>query len=212
MGDEMTRIFRRFRSALALTALAFSLTVLGTGFVVPSAHAASDNSALDNMSVPDNDMIEAARDGNVSGIRDAIMRGLSPDDTGIDGVPALIVATERGHGDAVRFLLEKGAHPNHKARDGRTALAAAAQLGRADIARTLLDGGANPNLVAQNRDTPLLIAVRARRLNVVQVLLAHKVDVEDTDVTGRTARDYAEEHNYADIAALLHDAEGHTSE
>jgi ankyrin repeat protein len=204
MGDEMTRMFRRFGPMALLLAGVLGLASAGLG--VDAARAAA-NSALDNMSLPDNELIEAARDGDVPGIRNAIMHGLTPDDGGIDGTPALIVATERGHLDAVKYLLEKGAHPNHKDRDGRTALAAAAQSGRADIARALLDGGASPNLVAQNKDTPLLIAVRAHRVGVVQVLLAHNVDVEDTDVTGRTALDVAEEHNFNDIASLLRAAE-----
>jgi ankyrin repeat protein len=210
MGDQLTRVFnpdRRFGNRAAYGFFVLSVLTLCAMGLPGTARAVEDTTPGSNIRLPDNDMIEAARDGDVDAIHLAIMHGLSPDDSGIDFVPALIVATDYGHADAVRYLLKQGAHPNLRARDGRTALAVAAQAGRADIANVLLDGGADPNQVAQNRDTPLLIAVRAHRPAVVQALLDHKVDIDDTDVTGRTALDLAEEHNYDDIAALLRKAE-----
>lgn len=196
----MTRFFRR-----AFLAALFGLTLLGSG--IGPAHAVDDTLPGQDMKLPDNDLIEAARDGDVAGVRDALMRGLPPDDGGISFVPAIVVATDYNHLDIVKYLLQRGADPNRKARDGRTALAVAAQAGRVSIATVLLDNGADPNLVAQNGDTPLFIAVRAHRTSLVQLLLTHKADFEDTDVTGRTALDLAEEHNFDDVAALLRDAE-----
>ncbi|HEX7775934.1 MAG TPA: ankyrin repeat domain-containing protein [Parvibaculum sp.] len=210
MGDQLTRVLslprRRVQDRAASLMLALVAAVFGI-VLATAAVAAADTTPGDNIRLPNNDMIEAARDGDVDAIHLAIMHGLSPDDNGIDFVPALVVATDYGHADAVRYLLKQGAHPNLKARDGRTALAVAAQAGRADIASALLDAGADPNQVAQNRDTPLLIAVRAHRTSVVQALLEHKVDLDDTDVTGRTALDLSEEHNFDDITTLLRRAE-----
>jgi hypothetical protein len=197
MGDQMTRFFRPFLVA------SVGVLLLGAG----QAYAIEDTLPGQNMKLPDNAMIEAARDGDIAGIRDAMMSGIPADDGGIDFVPAIVVATDYNHLDAVKYLLERGANPNRKARDGRTALAVAAQAGRSNIATVLLDKGADPNLVAQNGDTPLFIAVRAHRTSVVQLLLEHKADVEDTDVTGRTALDLAQEHNFDDVAALLREAE-----
>jgi ankyrin repeat protein len=200
MGDQLIRVLSRVVAGFFVAACLVALAAA-------PAWSVDDTEPGSNIRLPDNDMIEAARDGDVDAIHLAIMHGLSPDDSGVDFVPALIVATDYGHADAVRYLLKQGAHPNLKARDGRTALAVAAQAGRVDIASMLLDAGADPNQVAQNRDTPLLIAVRAHRTSVVQVLLDHKVDTEDTDVTGRSALDLAEEHNFDDISAILRRAE-----
>lgn len=199
MGDQMTR----FSQPVLAAGLALALLGFGAG----SARAAPDSTPGQNIKLPDNDMIEAARNGDVAGIRDAIMHGIPVDDGGIDFVPAIVVATDYNHLAAVKYLLQRGANPNRKARDGRTALAVAAQAGRSNIATVLLENGADPNLVAQNSDTPLFIAVRAHRTAVVQLLIEHKADIGDTDITGRTALDLAEEHNFDDIAALLRDAE-----
>jgi ankyrin repeat protein len=170
-------------------------------------YAGEDTSPGSNIQLPDNEMIEAARDGDVNGLHLAILHGLSPDDSGVEFVPAIVVATDYGHRDAVKYLISQGANPNRKARDGRTALAVAAQAGRADIAAALLEAGANPNMPAQNRDTPLLIAVRAHRTAVVQLLIENKADIEETDVTGRSALDLSEEHNFDDITSLLRNAQ-----
>lgn len=191
-----------FRAIMA-AGLCLAGLVWGTG----AARAVQDTPPGQNMKLPDNDLIEAARDGDVPGIRDALMHGLPVDDGGVDFVPAIVVATDYNHLDAVKYLLSRGANPNRKARDGRTALSVAAQAGRGTIVTILLENGADPDLVAQNGDTPLFIAVRAHRTSVVQILLEHKVDIGDTDVTGRTALDLAQEHNFDDIAALLRQAE-----
>jgi ankyrin repeat protein len=189
--------------------IGLGLAISGAGMGV--AHAVTDTLPGQNMKLPDNAIIEAAREGDVAGIRDAIMSGIPADDGGIDFVPAIVVATDYNHLDAVKYLLKRGANPNRKARDGRTALAVAAQAGRSSIATVLLDNGADPDLVAENGDTPLFIAVRAHRTSIVQLLLAHNASVEDTDVTGRTALDLAQEHNFDDIAALLRAAESRGS-
>jgi ankyrin repeat protein len=210
MGDQLTRIFSQGPRRPAGQAARVALGLFGLAFAIAlaagPARAVEDTTPGSNIRLPNNDLIEAARSGNIEGIRLAILRGLSPDDSGIDFVPAIVVATDYGHADAVKYLLKQGARPNAKARDGRTALGVAAQAGRADIAAALLNAGADPNLVAQNRDTPLLIAVRAHRTLVVQTLIEHNVDLEDTDVTGRSALDLSEEHNFDDITAMLRKA------
>ncbi|MES1991807.1 MAG: ankyrin repeat domain-containing protein [Pseudomonadota bacterium] len=159
-----------------------------------------------NMTLPDNDLIDAAAAGDIGAMRNALMRGIPADDGGIDYVPAIVVAANNGHLDAVLFLLSKGANPNRKARDGRTALSVAARNGNTGIASLLLDAKADPNLIADNGDSPLFIAVRSRRTAIVKLLIDHKVDLTDTDITGRTALDEAEERNFNDIAQLLRDA------
>ena len=90
-----------------------------------------------------------------------------------------------------------------RAPDGTTPLSMAATVGRADIAEILLNGGADPNLLGNNRDAPLLIATRARNAAFVEALLRHNADLEETDVTGRTALDLAEENHYREIVSIL---------
>lgn len=210
MSDEMTRARSPLQAARRLAGcgpvLLAAAALVAPAFPATEARAVTDTAPGQDIQLPDNELIDAARDGDVGAIHLAIMRGLSPNDSGIDNIPALIVATSGGHLPAVRYLLENGARPDLRARDGRTALSVAAQMGRADIATVLLDAGADPNQVAENKDTPLMIAVRARRTNIVLVLIARQADLEDTDITGRTPLDFAEEHHFDDIAAILRKA------
>lgn len=193
----------RLKAMMSAVALTFMLVWGGTG---PVWALGDEIFPGQNMRLPDNSLVEAARTGNIAGIRNALMRGIPVDDGGVEYVPAIIVAAANNQADAVRFLLEQGANPNRKARDGRTALSAAAQSGNAMITAILLDAKANPDLIADNGDSPLFIAVRGRRAAIVQQLLAHNVDLTDTDITGRTALDEAEERNFDEIAQMLRDA------
>ena len=159
-----------------------------------------------NMKLPDSTFVDAAASGDIDGLRNALLRGIPVDDGGVNFVPAIIMAAMNNQTEAVSFLLSRGANPNRKARDGRTALAVATRNGNARITSILLDGKADPNLLADNGDTPLFIAVRSRRYNIVQQLISHNADLSDTDITGRTALDEAEERHYDDIVQLLRDA------
>ncbi|MEQ8282635.1 MAG: ankyrin repeat domain-containing protein [Parvibaculum sp.] len=151
----------------------------------------------------DNETVHAARTGNIEKLRTDLMKGVTPNEAGRDRIPMLILAVGNGHLAAVELLIEKGADPNRRAPDGTTPLSMAATVGRADIAEILLNGGADPNLLGNNRDAPLLIATRARNAAFVEALLRHNADLEETDVTGRTALDLAEENHYREIVSIL---------
>jgi ankyrin repeat protein len=151
----------------------------------------------------DNETVHAARTGDIETLREALMKGTTPNEAGRDRIPMLILAVGNGHLAVVELLLEKGADPNRRAPDGTTPLTMAAAVGRADIAEALLKGGADPNRLGPNRDAPLLIATRARNAAFVEVLIRHNADLTEADLTGRTALDLAEENHYREIAALL---------
>ncbi|MBX3494927.1 MAG: ankyrin repeat domain-containing protein [Parvibaculum sp.] len=153
--------------------------------------------------IVDNETVHAARSGDIEKLRIDLMKGITPNEAGRDRIPMLILAVGNGHLAVVELLLEKGADPNRRAPDGTTPLSMAALVGRADIAEALLQGGANPNLLGRDRDAPLLIATRARNAAFVEALLRHNADIEETDVTGRTALDLAEENHYREIVSIL---------
>lgn len=207
MGDQVTRVKKTGTLRLGAMMSAVALTsVLVLGTTGPVWAIGNEIFPGQNMRLPDNSLIEAAARGDIAGIRNALMRGIPVDDGGVEYVPAIIVATANNQAEAVTYLLEQGANPDRKARDGRTALSAAAQSGNARITAILLNAKANPNLIADNGDSPLFIAVRGRRVAIVQQLLAHNVDLADTDITGRTALDEAEERHFDEIAQMLRDA------
>lgn len=154
----------------------------------------------------DNETVHAARTGDNEKLRAALVKGDSPNDSGRDRIPMLILAVANGHLSTVQMLLEYGADPNRRAPDGTTPLTMAAIGGRAAIATALLEAGADPDRSGSNRDIPLLIATRARHAAMVETLIRHGVDIYATDVTGRSALDLAEENHFNEIAAMLRDA------
>lgn len=159
--------------------------------------------ASDYMELPSNDMTDAVNSGDPGRVHVALLKGMSPNDTGTDGTPAVVRAAEKGFGDIVNYLVARGADPDRPDRKGRTALGLVAQSGRADIAQSLLSQQADANRVSSNGDTPLMIAARARRGEVVRVLLQYKADPDETDLTGRTALDLARESHFDDIVNIF---------
>ncbi|PKQ02242.1 MAG: hypothetical protein CVT73_19300 [Alphaproteobacteria bacterium HGW-Alphaproteobacteria-12] len=198
-GDTMTRKSRR---AMTLAGLAL---FAGTALAGISPVAAVQPGGPTNYII-DNDTVHAARTGDNETLKVDLVKGISPNESGRDRIPMMILAVGNGYLSTVKLLLEYGADPDRRAPDGTTALSMAALSGRADIAAALLEAGADPDKSGANREVPLLIATRANNLRVVEVLLQYNVDLGETDFTGRTALDLAEENHLRDIAGLLRNA------
>lgn len=196
-GDKMTRgtVLLSFAAAMALA-----------GSALWSAPATAMQPGGPTNYIIDNETVQAARTGNNEKLRTDLIKGISPNESGQDRIPMLILAVGNGHLSTVNLLLEHGADPDRRAPDGTTALSLAAMSGRADIANALLEAGADPDRPGANRDVPLLIATRARSAAVIEVLIRHGVDLYATDVTGRSALDLAEESHFREIANILRDA------
>lgn len=182
---------------------ALSGVVLALLLLVPAQPALAVPPGGPTNYIVDNDTVHAARTGDIETLRTDLMKGVTPNEAGRDRIPMLILAVGNGHLAVVELLLEHGADPNRRAPDGSTPLSMAAVTGRADIAEVLLQGGANPNLLGHNRDAPLLIATRARNAAFVEALVRHEADLNETDVTGRTALNLAEEGHYREIVTIL---------
>lgn len=193
-GGNMTR--EAFRASLA-NALFLA------AFLWPLSPAMAIQPGGPTNYMVDNETVQAARTGDNETLRADLIRGVSPNESGRDRIPMLVLATGSGHLSTVNLLLEYGADPDKRAPDGTTPLSIVALSGRADIAEALLLAGADPDKPGANREVPLLIATRARQAGIVEVLIRHGVDTSETDVTGRSALDLAEENHYREIAALL---------
>ncbi|GMV64107.1 MAG: hypothetical protein AMXMBFR74_32740 [Parvibaculum sp.] len=198
-GDTMTR------KSLRAAPFAVLALLVGTVFSGISPAAAIQPGGPTNYIV-DNDTVQAARTGDNETLKVDLVKGVSPNESGRDRIPMLLLAVGNGHFSTVKLLLEYKADPNRRAPDGTTALSMAALSGRADIAAALLEAGADPNKSGANREVPLLIATRANNAGVVEVLLQYDVDLSETDFTGRSALDLAEENHLREIAGLLRNA------
>ena len=141
--------------------------------------------------IEDKSLIDKARAGDLEGVRLELLAGANIDERGIDDGTALHAAADWGYAHVVRALLELGAQPDRRDANRATALSLAARRGHTEIVDILLVGGADPNRVAQDNEVPLISAARLGFHQIVTLLLAAGADPEETDSTGRTARDWA---------------------
>jgi ankyrin repeat protein len=89
------------------------------------------------------DLVAAAREGNVSRVQDLLKRGAAPDLTNAFGWPAIVVAAENGRTPVVAALLEHGANVNARGRREWTAIMQAAKNGHLDTVQLLVARGAS---------------------------------------------------------------------
>ena len=158
--------------------------------------------------VEDRSLIDMARAGDLEGLRLEILSGANVNERGLGDGTALHAAADWGHAHVVRALLEFGAHPDRRNANRATALSLAARRGHVEIVDILLAGAADPNRVAQDNEVPLISAARLGFHQIVGSLLAAGADPEETDSTGRTARDWATIMRLQQVLLALDKAEG----
>ena len=89
------------------------------------------------------EFITAAREGNLSAIRETLRFGANPNLPVDDSFPSLQTAASSGHADAVRLLLDNGAQVNKVSDFENTSLNAAASYGHLEVVQVLLERGAD---------------------------------------------------------------------
>lgn len=86
-------------------------------------------------------LFEAAMDGHVNAIEEALKQGAEVDVTNVNGYTPLIAASKAGCLDCVKILLTYDADPNRIEADGWSALTFASSNGSMDLVKMLLDAG-----------------------------------------------------------------------
>jgi hypothetical protein len=130
------------------------------------AQATSPSASLERL-------LQAARTGDVAGVRQALSAG-APIDGGDPkwGETALMRAAAFGQRATVQALLAAGASPRAESAGKRTALHAAAEGGDVAIVRDLLAKGLPVDGGADRGDTPLTLACAARQPAAIEALVA----------------------------------------
>jgi ankyrin repeat protein len=95
-------------------------------------------------------LMTAARDGNISAVKDFLVRGAEVNDKDPGGQTALMRAAGSGHIAVVRLLLAHGAEVNEKDSEGLTALIRAEARGHREIVDFLKKSGATDSRTAPN--------------------------------------------------------------
>jgi uncharacterized protein len=149
-------------------------------------------------------LAEAARDGNIDGVRQQLLAGVSANQLDLENRPALVLAAINGNAEIAKMLLDGRATPDLRDREGRTALMLASERGHLGVVQTLIAGRANLNLIERSTSsTALMLAAREGHLRVVEALVQAKADLTPTDATGRTALAVAEASNRRNVADYL---------
>lgn len=128
-------------------------------------------------------IVRAVATGAPTGVLRILLRhGASPDQTRLDGVPLLVLATRRRDAAAVDLLLNAGADPNAVDGQRRTALMHAAELGFDRILSNLLLAGADPERVDVDGSTARTLAKGWQRTRTQSTLGEKSPRPEPADI------------------------------
>ncbi len=147
---------------------------------------------------------QAAREGSWEKVQQAIEAGQDVNAADSKGQTALLLAAFAGHTKTVRLLLDAGATIEHQDFLGHTALMAASSSNNAATVRLLLKEGADPNVSDYGEGyTALMFAAAEGQTEVVRALIKQGAKVDQRDVDGDSARDFAMRNRHRDIVTLL---------
>lgn len=157
--------------------------------------------------IPQQEVVEAALNGNTALIEQALAAGYKPDSLDSENRTALIYAAYNGHTPVVKKLLEAGADVNAQDKLGSTALMFASSGPFLETVQLLIDQGAKINLTDTNEHfTALMWAASEGQAEIVKLLLKHKADVTLMDIDGDTAESFARKKGHTEIAEILQTA------
>ena len=201
------RVGGRVAFLLAAVLAAGPVGVVGSGVAAAEVALPAGVSDADLERRVADELLAAARSGDVEGVRAAIAAGADVDAARPDGLTALHIAADRGHSGIVRALLRAGAAIEPQTRIGAyTPLHLAARSGHGDIVRALLESGSDPDARTTNSSvTPLHLAAQAvRGTDAVVALLEHGADVDPLEVSaGQTPLMFAAGAGRAEAVRLL---------
>jgi len=118
----------------------------------------------------------------------------------------MVSAATNGMTDTVQLLIEERADVNYHHPDwyNVTALICSAFHGHAGVAKLLLEHKADVNAKNSSNRTALIYSADKGHAGVAKLLLEHKADVNAIDKCfGKTAADYAQHRNHAEVLAIL---------
>jgi len=148
-------------------------------------------------------LILAADQGHAEVVELLLDHAANPDHAGICEQTALIVAGWQGHVETVRLLLSRGADPDLTDATGNTALTLAATEDQPQVVAAFVAAGVNVDDATSAGHTPLMKAAMEGQRAVARVLLEAGADASREDLHGMTARDWARQEGFHDLALEL---------
>lgn len=162
-----------------------------------SSNAWPANDALDEQ------LRDAAVDGNIELVSTLIDDGANVDAPGKYGKTPLMYAAESGNTDAIALLLSHDANVNARTSSGSTALTFAAENGHESVTAMLVHFGADVHDRTRAGWDSLMIAAKNGYALIVAQLLEFGADVRSSDRKGNSAMLYAIEAGHTDVIKTL---------
>lgn len=155
------------RNLLAATGIAFAISIFSTVFSAPSQAQFSDSW----------EFLKAVEEVDYREMRNRIFKGANVNRKNGDGLPAMVIAADKGDKELIRFLMEQGVKIDATTEDrGETAAMRRAGVGDMDTLNLLMELGADINLQDRSGLTALMRAARSRKQRVVKQLLDRGAD------------------------------------
>jgi ankyrin repeat protein len=158
-------------------------------------------------SIPPEEVAQAALDGDLATIEQALSDGMAVDMRDDQGRTFLMYAAFNGHADMIEKLLENGADVDARDSAGSTALMFASSGPFPDTVRLLLGKGADVNLADNNEHwTALMWAGAEGQAEIVRILLEAGADPTLTEADGDTAESFALKNGHTEVVKILQEA------
>jgi len=171
---------RRTAGDHGISVLAGDFRSTGSSSGAPRPNAVFSDSLVARLS-------EAAINGDISGVRDAIARGADVNTRGRDGLTPLHLALLHFQHSGFESLLKNGANPNIPADNGDSIMSLAAVMPESVWLEAALAHGGQIEIRDRRNRTPLMLAASRGRAGNVRLLLSRQADVNARDDHGDTA-------------------------
>jgi ankyrin repeat protein len=150
-----------------------------------------------------NELLEAARDGDVRAIARLAARPGLIDGRDADGFTPLTVAANYGRTEAVKALASLGANVNRAGENGCAPLFLAAHHGHLETVRALASLGAAVDVRSNSGATPVFVAAQEGHLEVVRVLASLGADLNAGVHDGTTPLCVAAGQGHSEVVKAL---------
>ena len=153
---------------------------------------------------PDEQLVEAARNGDTAVVRALLKQGVDVTTPEGDGATALHWAAYADDPETADLLIRAGASVNATNDLGVTPLWVACTNGSAGMIARLLEAGANPNIAPATGGTPLMRAVRTGNADAVESLLTSGAAVNASEGSrGQNALMWAVTQHHSTVTRML---------
>ncbi len=163
--------------------------------------------------MPEGNLIESARSGDIEAVRSQLDQGADVHRRDANGATALIAAAYGNHVEVVSLLVEAGADVNVKDQSEQSAyLIATSEVGDdLDLLELTLDAGADVNAKDSFNGTGLIRAAHRGYVEIIRRLLETEIEVDHVNELGWTALLEAiilgdGEERHTQVVSLLVDA------